>query len=141
MQGKEPTSSLVHTFCNEVCRVGTAVIDLVFVFERVMPLCVRHRTTVEPNIDQIAFSPHRFSGGTSQHHRIHNVAVQVNLVVVLTAHIASHETFQRIVVHVACCNGFFNLLLQLLYTTDTDVFIAFFGAPNRQWDAPESGAA
>ena len=106
-----------------------------------MPLCVRHRTTVEPNIDQIAFSAHRFSGGTGQHYGIHNVAVQVNLVVVLTAHIASHETFQRIVVHVACCNRFFNLLLQLLYTTDTDVFIAFFGAPNRQWDAPESRAA
>ena len=53
----EPATSLIDTFSDEIRR--EILLKFFFIFKRIMPLCVRHRTRIKPNINQIQLSFHR----------------------------------------------------------------------------------
>ena len=82
MERKEPTTGLVHTFCNEVSRIVSAVVYDFLVFERIVQLSVRHGTRIEPNINQVKLALHWFSTCRYQGNVIHIRTVEVNLIVV-----------------------------------------------------------
>ena len=82
MERKEPTTGLVHTFCNEVRGIVSAVVNDFLVFERIVQLSVRHGTRIEPNINQVKLALHWFSTCRYQGNVIHIRTVEVNLIVV-----------------------------------------------------------
>src|SRR5271157_2654401 len=56
MQGIEPTARLVNSFANIISRVLR--FEFLLILKRIMPLGVRHRTRVEPDVDQILNAVH-----------------------------------------------------------------------------------
>ena len=83
MQCKEPASGLIHSLCNKIGRKTQTLIDVVLVFERIVQLCVRHCSRIEPYVDQILFPDHLFAFGRNQNDVIYIRTVEVDLVVVL----------------------------------------------------------
>ena len=55
-EGVEPSPRLIEAFADEVGR--KVPLEVVLTLERVVPLCVRHRTRVEPGVDDFWHPPH-----------------------------------------------------------------------------------
>ncbi|CAI8402146.1 MAG: Uncharacterised protein [Cryomorphaceae bacterium] len=91
VQGKEPAARLIYTFRDEICRICASLVYFFLILERIVPLGIRHRTTVEPDIDQIALTVHRLSAWTDENDLVHQVTVEVHTFVVFSAHIARRE--------------------------------------------------
>ena len=108
MQRVEPTACLVHPLGNEVRR--KILFKPLHVVERVVHLCVRHGTRVEPDIDQVRLTEHLFTAFAHQHYLIHEGPVQVQAAVVLIREIARHKVRQRILLHEPRGNRFFYLV-------------------------------
>src|SRR6202008_5079930 len=86
MQGIEPASCLVHSFCDKICRINPikwifkwpGMIRLQFLRIQT-PLGIGHRATVEPNIDQVGHTLHWLSTIRNQYDIIYVWAVQIEL--------------------------------------------------------------
>ena len=61
MQSVEPTTGLINSFGDKICRKKFTVVYQFSVFKRIVPLGIRHRTAVKPYINQVGFSIHRFA--------------------------------------------------------------------------------
>ena len=55
-QGIEPSSGLIHCFGNEFCRELT--LKHFFIFKRIMMLCKRHCSGIEPAVDDFRYTMH-----------------------------------------------------------------------------------
>ena len=168
MKREEPTTCLVYTFVDEIGRVegwwnGSSAVRRAykllavfvlrqsclsqtvladFAFERIMELCVRHRTAVEPHVDEVVFASHRLSCVVYEYDVVHVRAVEVDAVVVFLTVIAHYEaTFlERIALHNACCDCLLYLVVEFFYRTDA-LFVALIVAPDWQRRAPEARTA
>ena len=121
MQGEEPATCLVNTLVDkvggiELRRDSISLISAVnqrltvglsttshLTLKRIVQLRIRHRTRVEPYVDKIALTVHRFALIVHQHDIIDIGAVQVNLIIVFLRVVAWHKTFifQRVALHYA----------------------------------------
>ena len=139
MQSEEPTTSLVHALVDEVGRECLLLVNELMVLERIVNLSVRHRTRVEPNINQIALTLHRLTRFRNQHDIIYIRTVQINLVVVLLRHIARHKALllQRVACHYASSHCLLYLVVEFLYASDAHL-LAILTTPDRQWSTPET---
>ena len=101
MQGEEPSTSLVDTLGNKVGR--EELIEAVGILERIVTLCVRHSTRIEPNIDQIALATHWLALRRYEHDAVYIWFMQVDALgrVVLGRHIAHLKVLVRILGHKA----------------------------------------
>ena len=99
MQREEPPAGLVDALGDEVG--GVYLPELLPVFERVVHLCVRHGSGVEPDVDQVGFAAHGLALRRDEDDRVDVGAVQVDAVrgVVLLRHVADLEIFIRVVLH------------------------------------------
>ena len=137
MERKEPTTGLVHTFCNEVRGIVSAVVNDFLVFERIVQLSVRHGTRIEPNINQVKLALHWFSACRHKGNVIHIRTVKVYLIVVflvINSRFKSH-LLVRIGGHEACGNRLFYLVVKFFNRADTD-FLALFTAPDWKRGSP-----
>ena len=151
MERKEPTACLVYPFVDEVGRIeswwnGCSAVCRMYkllaifrlrqscfcqtflvylAFERIVELCIRHGTAVEPHVNEVIFTPHRLSCIAYEYDVVHVRAVQVDAVVVFLTVIAHDETafLKRIALHNACTDGFFNLVVELFDRSDA-LFVA-----------------
>ncbi len=83
------------------------------VFERVMPLRIRHGTGIEPDIDQVRLPEHFLSGWAHQYDLIHVGTVQV-------------EIFSQWSVHKTCFHSFIHFFPQFGEGTDAFFFFTIF---------------
>ena len=81
-----------------------------------MYLSVRHRTGVEPHVNEVGLALHGLALVADEHDVVHIGAVQVNAVVVLLRHVAGHEALclQRVLGHDAGLDGLFYLVVEFL---------------------------
>ena len=56
MQRIEPAARLINGFANIIGRILR--FELILILERIVPLSIRHRTRVEPHINQIQDAAH-----------------------------------------------------------------------------------
>ena len=126
MEGVKPTARLVNAFGNKVCR------ELAFLqrLTHVVDLSVRHGATVKPYVNKVGFAHHAAAGGRHQHHIVDIGAVEVEFLLTV-----------GVVLHKPGCNGLVNLIAQLIYAADANLFFAIFGAPDGQRGAPVAAAA
>ena len=76
MERIKPAARLVNSFGDEICRICT--LEHALVFERIMPLCKRHRPGIEPDVDQFGRAFHRTAALLAREcHRIDGWFVQV----------------------------------------------------------------
>ncbi len=129
VQRVEPASGLVHAFGDEIGREFLLQIRLVL--KGVMELGVRHRSAIEPDVDQVGLALHRLPAGRYQHDVVGIGAVQVHAVVVTVAHIRRVEGCIRIGGHYASGHRTCDLFLQLLQRADAELFGAILRAPYR----------
>ena len=83
MQGIEPSTCLINTLVDKVAGEGQMLVDSHFILKRIVYLCIRHRTRVEPYVDQVELTMQRLSALTYQHDIIHIRTVEIDLIVVL----------------------------------------------------------
>ena len=115
MQGEEPATRLIHTFIDEVGREGISLVDGIAMLERIVNLCVRHRTRIEPNVDQVSLALHRLTRLAHQYDIIYIRTVKVYLVIVFLSVVARNESllFQRIACHDASSHTLLYLCIEL----------------------------
>ena len=75
MKGKEPSTGLIHPFCDEIGR--EVLLENVLIFERVMPLGIGHGAAIKPHINKVEFAGHGLTRGTHQGNAVHVRAVQI----------------------------------------------------------------
>ena len=80
MKCEEPTTCLVNTFGNEIRRKHS--LERFFIFKRIVNLRVRHRTRIEPNIDNIRFAVHLLTFRRNKNNIVNVWAVNVEFVIV-----------------------------------------------------------
>ena len=61
MQSIEPSTCLVNTLCNEVCRIYGAAVEEFLVLERIVDLCIWHCTRIEPHVNEVQFACHHLT--------------------------------------------------------------------------------
>ena len=83
MECEEPTTCLVNTLVDEIGGISQAFVDSILVLERIVYLCIRHGTGIEPHIDEVGLTVQRLSALTNQYDIIHIRTVHIDLVVVL----------------------------------------------------------
>ena len=93
MKGEEPSASLVNAFGNEICRESAAALYKFCVFKRIVQLCIRHGTGIEPYINKVGFSTHRFAARRYQDIIIHVGAMQIYFLIVFFAVVARYKSF------------------------------------------------
>ena len=75
----EPASRLVDSFADEVCREEIRI-EVFFVFKRIMSLCERHCSAVEPAVHNLRDPGHRLAAHRAgQMHVIHIRSVQFDI--------------------------------------------------------------
>ena len=99
VQGEEPTACLVNAFSDEVS--WEQLVEAVFVLERIMPLCVRHCTRIEPNIDKVWFAEHLTTIRCNKHNLVNIRTMQVKVFVVFLGVFANLEVLPRIFLHIS----------------------------------------
>ena len=139
MQCEEPTTCLIDSLVDKVSGESFLLINSILIFKWIVNLCIRHRTRIEPNVDQVCFTLHWLTRLADQNNIINVRTVQVYFVVVFLRHISWHKAlvFQWIWLHEACSHWFFYFIVEFFYTSDTD-FFSFFWSPNRQRSTPEA---
>ena len=143
MQREEPSACLVHPFRNEVGRIDLAVVKQLLVLERVMDLCIRHRSGIEPDVDQVRLALHRLATGGNQDHIVHIRTVQVYLLIVLLRIFTQFELqlLIRVRLHQAGLYGFLYFIVQFFNRTDADFLRPVFRPPDRQRSSPVAATA
>ena len=53
MKSEEPTTCLVNTLSNEVCREACSIVQLFLILKRIVNLSIRHSTRVKPYVDKV----------------------------------------------------------------------------------------
>ena len=141
MQRKEPATGLVNSFCDKVGRINLTAIQFFLMFERIMDLCIRHGTGIEPYVDKVCLTFHRFTARTNQKHIIHERTMKIDLIIIGLIIVTGNEAFilQRIVRHHTGSNSLFYFIVKFLYRTDAD-FFTVFRTPDRQWSSPISAS-
>ena len=127
MECEEPSTGLVNAFGDEVCRINETAVKFLLMFERIVNLCIRHSTRVEPHVDKVCFTFHRQTALRYQDNVIHIRTMQVYLVIILFGVNTGDEAVILIGIglHKTCCNSFFNFVVQLFNRTDADLFLIF----------------
>ena len=140
MQCKEPATGLIYTFVDKVTGEGNTLVNQILILEWIVNLGVWHRTGVEPDINQICLTLHRLATLTDEYDMVYIRTMQIDLVIVLLAHIAEHKAIilQRITLHHTSLHSLLDLVIEFLHTTDAD-FLTILIAPYRQWRSPETG--
>src|SRR5512133_1989691 len=123
MKRKEPSTCLVDTLCNIICREHFCE-EFLLVFKRIMHLCIRHSPGIKPTVYQICFADHFLSGITYKEYLIDEWPVKIEMLVVLSRVIANNEFFKRILFHESCLNGLIYFYFQ--FACRTDAFFFFF---------------
>ena len=126
MEGKEPTTGLIHPFCDKIG--GEVLLENVLIFERIMPLGIGHGAAIKPHIDKVEFAGHCLARSTHQGNSIHVRAVQI-----------LGEIFCRLLQSKDLV-GFFDFFVEFIDAADADFFAAVFCAPNGQGCSPEARA-
>ena len=93
MQGVEPSACLVYTFGNEVGWEKTTALDAFLVLEGIVLLSVWHGSGVEPDVNEVEFAVHGFSGRAHKHDVVDIGTMEVDLVVVFGCINARLEAF------------------------------------------------
>ena len=137
MQGIKPTAGLVYSFSNEICGESQSFIDQVFIFKRIVPLRVRHRTRIKPHVDQVSLALHRLAFIRYQSDGINERLVQIKGVVVFIRHIGRVESIERIVRHHTCFYGVRASAFKLFNRTYAARLLAIFCPPYRNWNTPK----
>ncbi|MCY1541569.1 hypothetical protein D9M68_772690 [compost metagenome] len=75
MQGKEPATGLINAFGNKIGRIS--IFKFGYIFKREVPLCIGHRSAIEPHIDQVGFAEHLFTFSRNQDDLIHIRAMHI----------------------------------------------------------------
>ena len=143
MEGEEPTTGLVNTFCDEVGRIDTAIVERFLVFERIVDLCVWHRTRIKPHVDKVEFAGEYMSRLADKLDVIHIRTMEVNLLVIVLLHQSRNKALllERILCHHTGSNGLLNLVIEFLDRTDAQFLAGVTVAPDRQWCAPVARTA
>ena len=138
MERKEPTASLIHTFGDKVGGVNLMAIQQFFVLERIVDLCIRHGTGIEPYVYQVRFTLHGFAVFGYEDDIIHIRTVQVYLIIIFSIVLTGYETFIliRIGLHESGSYGFLYFIIKLFNRTDADFLAVVFRAPDRQRSTP-----
>src|SRR6218665_358201 len=126
----EPSPGLVHTFSNKVRR--EALPECFLILKREVPLCIRHRSAVKPNVYQIRYAFHWFARRAYQDDLVHIRFVQIKnaLMEIVFVYITT-QYFIRLA----------DAFIQLFDRADTNFFIAIFCLPDRERCSPETAAA
>ena len=82
MQCEEPSACLVYALIDEIGRESQLLINQFLILKRIMYLCIRHRTGIEPHVDKVALALHRLAGAAHQHNIVNVRTMDVNAVVV-----------------------------------------------------------
>ncbi len=93
MQCEEPATSLIHAFCNKICRINFVRIEQLFVFKRIMNLSVRHRTRIKPHINQVCLALHWLTAFRDKNYIIYIWPVNIYFIVVVTCVFSRFESF------------------------------------------------
>ncbi len=139
VESVEPSPGLVHSLGDEVSRLSEALVsEIAQAF-----LGVRHRTRVEPHVDEVGLAGHLPAGVGHEENLIHIWPVQVDAAVVLLGHILRIESFipERVGHHHPGCHGLVDLGVELLERADAFLFLAVLAAPYGQRCAPIAAAA
>ena len=138
MKGEEPSTCLVYSFCDKICRERFTVVDEFAILERIVYLCVRHGSRVEPNVDKVEFACQHVSCLAHQLDIIYVWTMEVNLIVVRLTHIARYEAFffQRIAAHHTCSYSLLDFVIELFYRTNADFLAGVAIAPDWKRCAP-----
>ena len=128
MERKEPTTGLVHTLGNEVG--GTRG---VCVLKRIVILCIRHGAGVEPHVDKVQFTFHRFAGRRNEDDIIYVRTVEIDdRGIIISFGIVTHFMLRPGVgFHEACFHRFLDFIEQFRNRTDANFFLSILGAPYR----------
>ena len=139
MQREEPATRLVDTLVDEISGECLVIVNELTVLERIMHLGVRHRARVEPHVDEVALTLHRFAAIADQQDVVDIRTVHVNLVVVLLRHIARNEAFvfQRVALHNTGSNSLLDFTVELFEASDA-LLLAVLTAPDGQRCTPEA---
>ena len=107
MEREEPSSGLIHTFRDEVCRAWQ-----VGVLEGIVVLCVRHSARIEPYIDEVEFTLHGFAGRGNEDDRVHVRTVEIDdgRIVVGFRIIAHFVVRPGVRFHEACLHRFLDFI-------------------------------
>ena len=138
VEGIEPAAGLIDTFGNEIS--GTAEFRAVNVPEAL--LSIRHRTGIEPNVNEVGLAHHLLSAVGNEDDFIHVRAVQIDSVVIVNGHILRIEALvlERIAAHKTSGNGLLDFGVKLLDRAYALLFLSVFASPNRKRCAPEAAA-
>ncbi len=139
MQGIKPATGLIHPFGNKISR--KLFLKIRFRDMRIEDLRKRHRTTVEPDINQIRLAFHRLTAVRDQHNIVHIGSVQVNLVILQLSVLLQVQPLPRKLVHHTGIQCLLHLLVKFPHGTNTFLLLAIFGSPDRQRCTPIATAA
>ena len=136
MEGKEPTAGLVHTFGDEVSRARG-----VCVLERIVILCIRHRTRIEPHIDEVQFALHGLAGRRNEDDAVYIRTMEVDdRRVVVRFAVVTYDMFgPGVGFHETGLDGLVNLGEEFCDRADTEFLLTVFGTPDRQRCSPVTG--
>ena len=142
MQSVEPSTCLVNTLSNEICRIYSTVVKYLLILERIVNLGIRHGTRVEPYVNEVKFTCHNLTCRRYKFDIIHVWTVKINPVIVLLAVVTRNKAFilVRIVCHDTGRNSLLNLVIEFLYRTDTDS-LAILTCPDRKRSTPIAATA
>ena len=90
MEGKEPSSRLVHSLGNEVGREVAPLIHHLAVLKGVVQLSVGHRPGVKPHIDEVGLPDHRLPLAVAEGQVVHIGSVEIDPLVILVR-ILAHD--------------------------------------------------
>ena len=134
MEGKEPATGLVDSFCNEVGREEG--IKLCLVFEWIVNLGKRHGSRIKPYIDQIQLAHHFHSVRRNQEDVVHEGTVQIYFFVIFRGVVANNEILVRVGSHETGSHRLFNFANQLLHRADAKLLCSVFGSPDGKGSSP-----
>ena len=157
MQCEEPATSLVNALVDEVSREELRRDSHAFVvavnkslaillcaarhltLKRIVELCVRHRTRVEPNVDEVALAVHRLTLVVNEYDIVYIRTVEVYAVVVLLRVVARYEAFvlKRVRRHNTGSHSLLYFSIKLFERTDA-LLAALVVAPDRKRSTPEA---
>ena len=116
MEGKEPTTCLVNTLCDEVSRICLAIVNNLLILEWIVNLCVWHCTRVKPYINKVKLTGKYITALAYELDVVNVWTVNVNAVIVLLTHIARYEALilEWVALHYASLNSLLYLVIELL---------------------------
>ena len=140
MEREEPTTGLVHAFCDEIGGEEVTLVKFFLVLKRIVQLSVGHGAGIEPNVNEVSLAAHGSTGGRNEHNLINVGAVQVNAVIVLSAEVSRNKTFllQRIRFHETALYALFDFCIELFQRGDAHFLFRVGVAPDGQRCSPEA---